>query len=512
MAEADSSRLRLFVFCSSEDSRCLWSDRAAHYPGLEMTPLTPSGSRWGALLGVVREAGPEPLVVCREDVWFGLGFESALRNLICDLDRDWPGWSVCGNRGAAWDGQVVDYTRFRHLPGLQCGSGVRPLLTLDDDLLLLKPEAFARFDLDSPPDPGEAPFGLAASLAALVGGSVPLADRRLLAIRTDEAAVKCEEEYVSGAAFHRYWRDRFLNDGLATADRTHDMSEAVDYAALDPRAGCPRTDLVNLYDAALTRTRARRPSLTICCRTQFKRPALLRRALDSFAVAVLSAAPQVDCRVAIITDAAQVPPEFDTPAADLIRHTVRPGRYSRTDLMLAAIEQASTDYIWFIDDDDYMLPGALAIAVRSMLPGLPVLLTGNAVARNEPPGEAASPTFAWHYRAEDVFRIFGGVNRVPVCAMILPVDLARRRLAGRQALGDYNEDYFVLLALLTTPGIEVVTMDFDLCGISFRGDESSAAEAHLERWHLSNSTVLLELFASEETNRPLLWQLGRRIP
>jgi len=72
--------------------------------------------------------------------------------------------------------------------------------------------------------------------------------------------------------------------------------------------------------------------------------------------------------------------------------------------------------------------------------------------------------------------------------------------------------WIFLLALLTAPGIEVVTMDFDLCGISFRGGESSAAEAHLERWHLSNSTVLLELFASEETNRPLLWQLGRRIP
>ncbi len=159
-----------------------------------------------------------------------------------------------------------------------------------------------------------------------------------------------------------------------------------------------------------------------------------------------------------------------------------------------------------------MLPGALAIAARSMLPGLPVLLTGNAVARNEPAGEGASSTFVWYYRAEDVFRVFGGVNRVPVCAMILPADLARQRLAGCQALGDYNEDYLVLLALLTTPGIEVVTMDFDLCGISFRGDESSAANAHRERWYLSNSTVLLELFASDDANHPLLWQLGRRIP
>ncbi len=511
MAEADSSRLRLFVFCSSENSRRRWNGRASRYPGLEVIPLMPSGSRWRALAGVAREAGPEPLVVCREDVWFGIGFENALRALVRDLDRDWPGWSICGNRGAAWDGQVVDYTRFQRLSGLQCGSGVRPLLTLDDDLLVLKPEVFARFDLDSLPDPGEASFGLTVSLAALAGGSVPLADRRLLAIRTDEAAAKQEAEYVAGAVFREYWHDRFLNDRLVTADQTHDLSEAVDYGALDPRASRRRTDLVNLYDATLARTRARRPSLTICCRTQFERPTLLRRALDSFAVAALSAAPQVDCRVVIITDAVEVPPEFDS-SATLIRHSVRSGRYSRTDLMLVAIEQASTDYIWFIDDDDYMLPGALAIAARSMLPGLPVLLTGNAVARNEPAGEGASSTFVWYYRAEDVFRVFGGVNRVPVCAMILPADLARQRLAGCQALGDYNEDYLVLLALLTTPGIEVVTMDFDLCGISFRGDESSAANAHRERWYLSNSTVLLELFASDDANHPLLWQLGRRIP
>jgi hypothetical protein len=487
------ARLRLFVLCSSGDSRREWLDRAAHYPDLEVVPVQPGGSRWRALQEIVRDAGPWPVLVCREDIWFGVGFESAVAGLIADLDRQWPGWSVCGNRGAAWDSQVVDYTRFRHLPGLHTGAGPRPLLTIDDDLLLLKPEAFARQDLDA------APLGLAVSLAALTSGVVPLADRRLLAIRTAEA------ESAAGAGFRQYWRDRFLNDRLPTADGVLDLSEAVDYAALDPRAGRPRADLISLYDAALVATRGRRASVTVCCRTQFKRPLLLRRALDSIAVAAQAAAPFLDCRVLLVTDTDQA-----VPGVDCLRHTPRPGRHSRADLLLAAIEQASTDYIWFVDDDDYMLPGAMLFASRSMLPDLPVLLTGDAVARNESPAGDVSPTFAWHYRAEDVFRVFDGVNRVPICAMILPVALAQKRLAGRKALGDYNEDYFVLMTLLTSPGLEVVTIGQDLCGISFRGEESSAAEANRERWHLSNCTFLLELLSSEDTNFPLLWQLARK--
>ncbi len=111
------------------------------------------------------------------------------------------------------------------------------------------------------------------------------------------------------------------------------------------------------------------------------------------------------------------------------------------------------------------------------------------MARNEPAGEGASSTFVWYYRAEDVFRVFGGVNRVPVCAMILPADLARQRLAGCQALGDYNEDYLVLLALLTTPGIEVVTMDFDLSG--FHSVATKLRRHAHGSAYLSNRTVLL---------------------
>ncbi len=507
------AELRLYVLCSSEAARQEWRGRAACYPDLEIEPLPAAGSHWRALLEIARKPSPRPVLVCREDVWFGKGFGAAVEGLLAELDRDWPGWSICGNRGAAHDGRVVDYTRDRNLAGLQTGVGVRPVLTLDDDLLLINPAAFSGHDSAEIPEPEGRAFGLAASLSAILNGSVPLADRRLMAIRTDVEAARRQADFVNGAEFRAWWRARFVNHRLPTADQVFDLADAVDYQALDPRAGLSRADLVARYDAALCRTRARRPTLTICCRTQFKRLGLLRRALTSIVASALAARAFVDSEIVLVTDAGEeAAAAFPDAGVRCIHHRVRPGRCSRADLLLAAIEQARTDYAWFVDDDDFMLPGAVTAAARAMLPGQPVLLVGNTVAWNEPAGEDTSGSFHYRFRAEDVFRVFAGVNRVPVCGMILPVPLAQRRLRERGALGDYNEDYFVLLALLTAPRVEIMTLDADLCGISLGGPESTAAETDPSRWHLSNSTFLLELLSSEDTNNPLLWQLSQRIP
>lgn len=515
------AKLRLYVLCSSEAARQEWRGRAACYPDLEIEPLLVAGSHWRALLEIVREPTPRPVLVCREDVWFGKGFGAAVEGLLAELDRDWPGWSICGNRGAAWDGRVVDYTRDRNLAGLQTGVGVRSVLTLDDDLLLVNPAAFSGHDSVEIPEPKGQAFGLVASLSSILNGSAPLADRRLMAIRTDPEAARRQADFVNGAAFRDYWRARFVNHRLPTADQVFDLAGAVDYRALDPRAGQSRSDLVALCDRALCRTRARRPTLAICCRTQFKRPRLLRRALTSIVASALAARAFVDSEIVLVTDAGEGAADefqrdfgavFPDAGVRCIHHRVRPGRHSRADLLLAGIEQAQTDYVWFVDDDDFLLPGAVTAAARAMLPGQPVLLVGNTVAWNEPPGEEAPGSFRSRFHAEDVFKVFAGVNRVPVCGMILPVRLAQQRLRERGALGDYSEDYFVLLALMTAPRIEILTLDADLCGISFRGQESTAAETDLSRWYLSDSTVLLELLSSDDTNNPLLWQLSQRIP
>ena len=82
------------------------------------------------------------------------------------------------------------------------------------------------------------------------------------------------------------------------------------------------------------------------------------------------------------------------------------------------------------------------------------------------------------------------------------------RIRDLRALGDYNEDYFLLLLALTAPRVEVLALDCELASISIRENESTVLEKDRSRWHLSFCTFLLEVLNNPEGNSPFLWQLA----
>ena len=53
---------------------------------------------------------------------------------------------------------------------------------------------------------------------------------------------------------------------------------------------------------------------------------------------------------------------------------------------------------------------------------------------------------------------FAGSNPIPNCSAVLPVDVARRRVDEIALRHDFGEDYALLLAVLTAPGVDVVTV------------------------------------------------------
>ena len=117
--------------------------------------------------------------------------------------------------------------------------------------------------------------------------------------------------------------------------------------------------------------------------------------------------------------------------------------------------------------------------------------------------EVSSP-----YRAAQIFRVLKGLNFVPICGMILPVVLMQNRISKVQALGDYNEDYFLLLLALTAPRVEVCVLDCELSSISIRGNENTVAQKDRSGWHLSLATFLLEVTNNSDGNSPFLWQIA----
>ena len=528
-------KLRLYVFSSSPDpgGRVPWGRRLSWIDQLLELEIAKISADLPALqtLHELAVSEADPFLVCRDYVWLGRGLAAQTARLIDELNEALPNWAVCGNRGVRWDGRhVYDFTRSVEALGLQTAIGPHPVLSLDDNLLLVNPERLRSHARRAPATTSW--LGPSLSLECLQNGSLMAVSPRLMTVRAADSDREIKTSLEADPEFQAYCRSSFLNHVFPIPDGELNFSELVDYDYVsEPWTKTPQEDVLELFDESLRIARARRkPSLTICCRTQFNRPELLDRCVLSLSSCHEYACGLADIQVRLITDqpattadpiVSRLREAYCTANLDCSFHQIRPGRFSRTDLLIAAIERAETDYIWFVDDDDFAIPPAVTALSRCLIPGRPMVIAASSMAMREtwkPPSSGApAPAIPYsershRYSGADIFRILTGHNYIPICSMVLPVPLMQQRLRGREALGDYNEDYFLLLLALTAARVEVCVLPTDIASISVRDKENTALQEDRSHWHFSYATFLLELLNNEEGNSPFLWQQANAAP
>jgi hypothetical protein len=516
------------VICSSRETQRDRQAWQALYPDLEIHAMFPVHSAVQLLRELAAKSASSPFLICREDVWLGVGISSQVDILIEELEAHFPNWALCGNRGMRWDGRhLYDYTADINTPGLQTAVCAHSVISIDDNVLLINPAVINKHTRLCPAI-DSLRCGAVLSLECLQNESVLAVSPRLMSVRT--AADSIEREMLDAPEFRAYYRSSFLNGQLCTADGPFDLRETVNYSHLSvPGRPVSQEDVLDLYDRGLARARSqRRPSLTIACRTQFRRPELLERACLSFSACHHYTSGLADLRIQLITD--QVPEgaepvlsrlraAYPLAALECLYHEVRPNRHSRTDLLLAAVEQAQTDYIWFIDDDDYVIPPAIPALARCLVPDSPVLVVSSSLVADEKWAKRSFPqegengaleltesNKSSRYHAARLFQVLRGRNFIPNCSMILPVVLLRERIKHKLALGDFGEDYYLLLLALTSSRVEVCALDTDLAVISIRGKENTVSQSDRSAWHHAYATFMLEILNNQEANSPFLWQ------
>jgi hypothetical protein len=514
----------LYVLCSSEEARNAWQKRAGFHCDLEVILVHPAASAIGTIHDIAAQRDA-PVLVCRDDVWIGLGMGAQVAALVEELDARYPNWGVCGNRGVRWDGQLVDFSKKIETAKVRAGLCAHPVTCLDDNLVLINPRV-ARGHAAKAPELAGPRSGILLSLECLANGSLMAVSSRLLALVREHEGPEIFPELETEARFREYYKAHFLNPSFTTPAGVLELSDAVELDhVFDPGREVKQADILELFDRALGGAR-RRPSLTICCRTQFQRPEMLDRAALSFAVCREYAALLSDLQIRLATDQSEEaagPPlqrlQTVYPAAriECWHAAVREPRLSRIDLLRAAVERAETDYIWFIDDDDYAIPSALPALARCLMADAPVVVIAPAPRVIEEWETVADPaggsrrmlaqaTRVKGYEAPGIFEVLRGENRIHLCGMIFPVQLLKERLRNREALGEYAEDYFLLLLALTSPRVEVSVLEMELAAFSSRGLENTTAQQDRSVWHQSHATFLLELLNNEEGNSPFLWQ------
>lgn len=531
----------LHVLCSSEANRDAWRKRAGFHCDLEVILEYPVKSAIATIHSLAAKH-ERPFLVCRDSVWLGLGLGRQAERLVEELDGRFPNWGACGNRGVRWDDYQFDFGRGIGIAALRTAVCPHTVISVDDHVLLIHPAALRKHAEPAPPVESLR-AGVPLSLECLVNGSVMAVSPRLMVLRTDEEPDDSQPELEADAEFQRYYRDHFLNHRFPVPRGGLDLSGLVDFEYVSNVASAPKqADALELFDRGLAQAK-KKPSLTICCRTQFNRPEMLERAVLSFSVCRSQAAVDdgaesqtsllSDLQIRLITD---LPESAGKPALERLTaaypaarlecwfETVRAKWLSRIDLMVAAIRRCQTDYIWFIDDDDYIHPSAFPALARCLVPDSPLLVVASSPRMTEqwetvegtgdgPAKRILGPAEkSAGYPAAGIFGVLRGNNQIHLCGSIFPVKLMRERLRHCEPLGEYSEDYYLLLLAVTAPRVEVMIIETELAAFSARGTENTTAETDRSIWHQSYATFLLEVLNNEEGNSPFLWQQANAWP
>lgn len=519
--------MKIFVLCRSQEVAQQWRERNALYEGIEIDTGVGYTSFYSYINEVIDRGGDAPVVICHDDVWFGAEFARLTAELVAELEREWPNWGLCGNAGVQWDGLAVFKHVFDPHGGPQRAAGTKPALGIDGNMMLLNLPKIREAGLKLPDLGGFHGYDFILSLECLRARLAVLVDQRLLTMHLSKGDGRSFRAFGESETFLRYFGERFINNHLCTLNGLIDTSAAVsyDYVA-QPGKRVEQADVIRLFDDSLALARCdRKPVVTIVCRTQLNRPEMLTRAVTSFAVAANEAPDLLHLSVRIVSDRPAgelesemarlkaLAPGLDLEGWDL---SVRAGRHSRVDLLLGAIERVEGDYIWFVDDDDFVLPAAMRPIGRAAQAGKRFLIVGNSSHFDEvwsngdgAPRALKSSRFARTLPARGVFTTLMGDNATPICSILFPADALRERIAGLRAAGDYYEDFFLLVRALTAPGVEVMTVEASFCGISTRGTENTIGAIDRSRWNYSYTTFMGELL-SRRDDTPFTWQLAER--
>lgn len=517
--------LAVFVLCRDQQESEKWQKRTLpiqlHHANISFHLPTGYSSFYRFINDAIAQENVPYLLFLHDDVTTGLGFYNRVIALIKELNDSHPNWGVVGNAGITPDGKsIYRYIKDPH-GGPQKSSFPKPVFAIDGNTMLLNRKNFIEAGCNYPDMHGFHGYDLLLAVSCLLKGLIPLVDHRLMVFHDSGGNQQGFDQFTQNPDFGKYLSRNFINHLIPTLNGPIDLGEITDYTYFF-KTGQTRMDLFSLFDQALKKSRVRIPTLTIVCRTQLNRPHLLKRAIDSFSVAATEAPELIDVRVLLITDTDQELLQTQTAklqqsATGMKLDSMYVPRqdvgYSRTRVMHHAFEQIHTDFIWFVDDDDFIFPHAIRLIARLLSPYGNNLVIGDCLRYQEQwitNGDEVrfnEASILGQTKAHEVAKCFLGDNFTPLCGIIFPVKIMQNQIKNVMALGDYYEDYFFLMLAMTADQVELSLLDAVISGISIRGQENTVNQTDRSHWNESYAEFMGEFLNLPQTGSPLTWNL-----
>ena len=458
-------------------------------------------------------AGCREPVACivHDDVMLCQDFKTKINDLQKELDANWKTWGLVGNAGVSpvAVGLSAQHTiRYLSDPngGPNFSGTIFPVFGVNGNVMLLNVAAMRERNLKVPNWKGFHLYDIILSIETLAAGLSVLVAPQLACWHGSPGDQLSFVRAKSSDEFHAYLRQKVQHIRLTTMNGLIDVKQ-------DPNAPLTRGPLdLELQSLMNASSPTRIKKLAIVIRSQFKRPGLLRRTLESIkAFKENGAEDVVDCRVYIVTDQNDWRKKFDEEEVSVISVAVNEGVDSRFILVSAAAKQINADYFWFIDDDDWLFPNEAKRLYYSIAtaPDDSMIFLGCQNFHEKLKDGQENQAFpraeaGRYYSASDFVRSLTGHNHTPFPGAIYPKKALTSIPAKAFETINYFEDFFILQHSLLSCEFTPVVVDKLFVGISIREFGNTVTEKDRTKWNKSTSEVVSQLSGGNQKAAQML--------
>jgi hypothetical protein len=477
--------MKINVVARDEKSAERFLERHEEF-GPEIRIIRGASSLFSVIDDLVRH-GDDIEVFCHDDVFLPSDFVGSVREWVDLANSEWPNWGIAGNAGIpAFQMGFGAHEVVRFLSDPHGGpTGVAetvPCQSIDGNLILLNCARLREAGFALPPFGGFHLYDLVTSIETIRCGLSVHATPALYCYHDSKGSQGGFDKAIKSYGFQSYLCDQIQNREILTINGTVRI-ERDSHREL-------ATDAIDFPTAAILNAAKGRvqPTLEIITRATFKRDALLKRCCLSVDIARQHA--NSDVGHTIVTGNRLAPDEF------LGRPVVRfktSQKDDRFELILEATRRSTADYVWFIDDDDWVFPNRIELLLKSLsIVGSDAIIFGETAQflENERAStseiEFPESSIRRVFNPEELVKSFNGQNFIPFSACLFPAEVLRALPRELTEEVTYYEDYASILFAVSHSKSPVAFFPGLISGISLRQDESqSVTSESRDMWNKS---------------------------
>lgn len=421
--------MKLYVICDAEQGFRDFVSRNGSFVQFEIEPVEKKAV--GLALGKVL-AGDEAALVAYDHVVFPRGFKARVAELLARLNETYEAWGVVSNAGRTID--VLGAEEIVHRTGDQrlrmSKQGLWPAESLSGDVFLINAPLLRAKGLPSLFAKDKRKFPRELSAGSLQNGCA--------ALISDLLIVGC----------------------LGSGDWPDDNQ-----------------DSAGPEDAGAEAFKLREPpSLAIVVRSQFKRPPFfLRRCLESIRSFIDRSSGNARICFYLVTDNNDFHQCADSyGATDQTLFFECKERDTRFELIRNSVKELTEDYVWFVDDDDFVFPEAadrIGRALSAVEKGKTFYLDSQYFEERVQDDQSSWVSLPKHVMSGREYRKnrYISANHVPFCGVIFPRPCLAEELDDRTAGSVvYYEDFLCQLLVMGRRDFSPVIIGALATGISVR--------------------------------------------